>query len=56
MYEIENDIDPDNHLFNDVNTNCCEYYTEDKFNRNVIMEGALSIIHLNSRDGHFKQM
>ncbi len=49
MYEIENDIDPDNHLFNDVNTNCCEYYTEDKFNRNVIMEGALSIIHLNSR-------
>ncbi len=49
MYKIENDIDPENHFFNIVNNNCCEYYTEDKFNRNVNMEGALSIIHLNSR-------
>ncbi len=48
MYSIENYIDPENHFFNDVN-NCCAYYTEDKFNRNVNMEGALSIIHLNSR-------
>ncbi len=49
MYEIENDIDPDNHFFNDAINNCCEYYTEDKFKRNVNMEGALTIIHLNSR-------
>ncbi len=52
MSEIENYIDLENHFFNDVNNNCCEYYIEDKFNRNVNMEGALSIIHLNSRSDY----
>lgn len=49
MYEIENNIDLENHFFNNVNNNCCEYYTEEEFNRTVEMEGALSIIHFNSR-------
>ncbi len=31
MYGIENDIDLENHFFNDVNNNCSEHYTEDKF-------------------------
>nr|XP_055059783.1 uncharacterized protein LOC129443303 [Misgurnus anguillicaudatus] len=49
MYDIENDIDPENHFYNTVNINCCEYYTEEQFNKNVDMEGALSILHFNSR-------
>lgn len=48
MYEIENEIDPENHFYNNINNNC-EYYTDEQFNSNVKMEGALSIIHFNSR-------
>jgi len=33
MYDIKNDIDLENHSFNNVNKNSCEYYTEEQFNR-----------------------
>lgn len=39
VQDMENDIDPENNLYNSTR-NHCEYYTED---------GVISIIHLNSR-------
>ncbi len=48
LYETENYIDPENHFYNNTDNNC-EYYTDDQFDCHVKMEGALSIIHFNSR-------
>lgn len=47
LYELENDTDPEIHFYQNININC-EYYSEDKFNSNVKMEG-FSVIHFNSR-------
>lgn len=47
LYELENDIDPEIHFYQNINISC-EYYSEDKFNSNVKMEG-FSVIHFNSR-------
>lgn len=47
LYELENDIDPEIHFYQNSDLNC-EYYSEDKINSNVNMEG-FSVIHFNSR-------
>ena len=46
-HDFGNDIDPENNFFNLIN-NTCEYYTDIQF-KEVKSEGALSIIHFNSR-------
>ena len=48
MYGIDQDADPDNHFYNNISNNC-EYYTDEQFISNVTMEGALSLVHFNSR-------
>lgn len=50
-YELGNNIDPENHFYNDINCNC-EYYTDEQFKGNVILDDSLSIIHFNSRSLH----
>ena len=45
--EFGYDLDPDEHLFNNI-TSDCEYYSDEKF-RCIDTNGAFSIIHLNSR-------
>ena len=47
LSELDNDIDPEIHFYQNIDLNC-EYYSEDKFNSKVKMEG-FSVIHLNSR-------
>ena len=49
-YELENDIDPEIHFYQNFNVDR-EYYSEEKFNANVKMEG-FSVIHFNSRSLH----
>lgn len=46
--DIENEIDPENNFYKDMQSQC-EYYTEEQYRRNVIMDGLISIIHFNSR-------
>lgn len=46
-YVLENDSDPEIHFYQNINMDC-EYYSEDKFNANVKMEG-FSVVHFNSR-------
>ena len=46
-YEFENDIDPDNNLYNNLNIKC-EYYNDDQF-KELKMDESFSIIHFNSR-------
>lgn len=46
--DIENDIDPENNFFININNNCC-YYTEDQYNRSFKSDNTISIIHFNSR-------
>ena len=43
FYEMENNIDPDNNFYNNLN-NTCEYYTEEQY-KQVKMDGHFSIIH-----------
>lgn len=47
LYELENDIDPEIHFYQNIDLNC-EYYSEDKFNSEVKIDG-FSVIHFNSR-------
>lgn len=47
LYELEYDIDPDIHFYQNINMSC-NYFSEDKFNTNVKREG-FSVIHFNSR-------
>lgn len=46
--DMENDIDPENNFFANINNNC-NYYTDEQFNRSIKTEQQLSIIHFNSR-------
>lgn len=46
--DIENDIDPDNHFFHNINDNC-QYYADEQYNQSIKADGKLSIIHFNSR-------
>jgi len=46
--DIENEIDPENNFYKDLQSQC-EYYTEKQYRRNIIMDGSMSIIHFNSR-------
>ena len=46
--DIENDIDPDNFFFSNINDNCY-YYTENQYNQSIKADGKLSMIHFNSR-------
>ena len=34
LLDIENDIDPDNNFFSNINDNCC-YYTDEQYNQNI---------------------
>lgn len=45
LQEMENEIDPENNFFHNIQINC-EYYTDEQFNVKVKMDGAVSIIHL----------
>lgn len=47
LYDLENDIDPEVHFYRNIDMNC-EYYSEDKFNSSMKMEG-FSVIHFNSK-------
>lgn len=46
--DIENDIDPENNFFLNINNNCY-YYTDDQFNSTIKNENKISIIHFNCR-------
>ena len=46
-YDLENNIDPEIHFYQNIDLNC-DYYSEDRFNAEVNMEG-FSVIHFNSR-------
>lgn len=46
LYELDTDIDPEVQFYQNMNWNC-DYYSEDKFNSTVEMDG-LSVIHLNN--------
>lgn len=48
MFELQQDLDPDQNLLNNINTNCC-YYTDQQYNININYEHGISIIHINSR-------
>ena len=48
-YDIENNIDPVNNFLINYTQRNCEYYTVEQFNKNVTTNGAISIIHFNSR-------
>ena len=48
LRDIENDIDPDNNFFSNINDNCC-YYTDEQYNQTIKTDNKLSIIHFNSR-------
>lgn len=47
-YDFENDVDPENHVFNYINDSC-RYYTDEQFNDSVELDKAFSIIHFNCR-------
>jgi hypothetical protein len=47
MYEVCNEIDPENHFYNNINNNC-EYYSDEQF-KSVRRGTTFSIIHFNSR-------
>ncbi|KAL7377214.1 hypothetical protein ABVT39_024048 [Epinephelus coioides] len=51
MYEIDNENDPENHFYNQINRNC-KYYTDEQFCSTVKTGGSFSIIHFNSRSLH----
>jgi len=46
--DMENDINPVNNFFANINNNC-QYYTDEQFNSSIKTEHQLSIIHFNSR-------
>ena len=48
--DFDNNIDPDNNLYNDIETKC-NYYTDNQFDTNMQDIGllGLSIIHFNAR-------
>ena len=46
LHDMDSDIDPENHFYNNIN-NQCEYYTEAQIKGN--MQGTISIIHFNCR-------
>ena len=46
-HDPENDIDPDNTFYSNMNINC-KYYSDDEYN-SMNTENSLSIIHFNSR-------
>ena len=46
--DIDQDIDPDNNFFFNLNENC-HYYTSEQFNAKIDCTGKLTIIHFNSR-------
>ncbi len=48
LHEMENNIDPENNFFNNINCSC-KYYTDEQFKSNIIMDGTLPIIHFNNR-------
>ena len=46
-YEIDNDLDPENIFYNNLNNNC-QYYTDDQLKR-LHIDDSFSVIHFNSR-------
>ncbi len=38
LLDIENDIDPDNHFFSNINDKCY-YYTDEQYNQTIKAEG-----------------
>ena len=48
--DFDNNIDPDNNLYNDIESKC-NYYTDNQFDTNMQDSGllGLSIIHFNAR-------
>lgn len=48
MTRLEQELDPDIHLFNNLDISC-DYFTEEPFKDNIDIDGHLSVIHFNSR-------
>lgn len=48
IYDFENDVDPENHVFNHINDSC-RYYSEELLNDSVELDKTLSLIHFNCR-------
>lgn len=46
--DMENNIDPENNLFCNINISC-RYYTENQYNATIREEKNISIIHFNTR-------
>ncbi len=49
MHELEQDIDPDNNVFANLNNTLC-YYTDEQYKSNVKSEHGMSVIHFSSRN------
>ncbi len=46
--DLNEETDPDSHFCFNRTKECC-YYTEEQFNKDIVMDRKLSIIHFNSR-------
>lgn len=48
LFDFEEDLDPDKHVFN-LSSIPCNYYSEDEFNLNIDTENNFTLIHFNCR-------
>ncbi len=48
IYDFENDVDPENHVFSHINDSC-RYYTDENLNDSIELDKTLSLIHFNCR-------
>lgn len=48
VYDFENQVDPENHVFNNLIDNC-KYYSDDELNAKIAMDNTFSLIHFNAR-------
>ena len=47
-FDFENDVDPENNFYNNIDINC-NYYTDCQFKENVTKVNGVSLIHFNAR-------
>jgi len=48
FFDFDNDVDPENHVFNGINDSC-RYYTDEKLNDRINLDKTFSLLHFNCR-------
>ena len=48
-FDFENDVDPENNFYNNIDINCNNYYTDCQFKENITKVNGVSLIHFNAR-------